>query len=95
MFSNVIGDQFENSQNIVQNSLTDGQEFGKAVAIDTTGTTVSIGALQTAFTEIPTFDEGDTNYDSSSTLFIDDTQRGGNVFAYPRNRWQLCTNAKN
>ena len=44
LFANVIGDQFENSQNIVQNSLTDGQEFGKAIAIDTTGTTVSVGA---------------------------------------------------
>ncbi len=82
LFANVIGDQFENSQNIVQNSLTDGQEFGKAIAIDTTGTTVSVGAPNSIYRDPVTFDEGETNYDSSSTLFIDDTQRGGNVFAY-------------
>lgn len=82
LFDNVIGEQFGNVQNIVQNSLTDGQEFGKSIAINTTGSVLLVGAPTSTYEANLTFDDAETEFDSSGTIFIDQTQRGGNTYAY-------------
>ena len=81
-FSDVIGDQFGSVQNIVQNAKTDGQEFGKTIAINTTGTLLVVGAPKSMYNATVSFDTTGTNFDSSSTLFEDATSRGGNVYSY-------------
>lgn len=82
LFANVIGDQWTNKQNIVQNALTDGQEFGRQIAINTTGTTMAVGAPTSIYNDPLTYDTDTTKFDSNSTLFIDQTDRGGNVYVY-------------
>lgn len=82
LFANVIGDQFGNVQNIVQNAKTDGQEFGKSIAINTTGKVLVVGAPASTYNAQMSFDTQGTNFDSSSTHFADATKRGGNVYAY-------------
>jgi len=82
MFANVIGDQYTDRQNIVRAAQTDGQEFGKTIATNTTGTLLVVGAPTSLYNAEMQVDTDETQFDSNSTLFADETKRGGNVYAY-------------
>ena len=69
-------------QNITRNASIDGQRFGSAIAVNSTGSTVAISAPDDTYDAKTIFDDDETQVDSNATQFYDKIDRGGNVYVY-------------
>ena len=76
------GTDYNLVHNITVNAEEDGQEFGKSIAINDTGSVLSVSAPTSVFDSATSFDGSELTVDTKATQFVDRISNGGNVYVY-------------